>query len=446
MFNTFKYVALSLIRDKGILVWSLAFPIILSTCFMVMFAGLDTAGTIDPVPAIVVEDENYENADAFKAFIQAVSGNDVDGADPESALDAMEDADENAYGAENAELESITDNVAITAYEGIEEDGETEAVLDIAYAADVGAAKDLLWESVDTETPYVGYITVDENGSPELFARNISSATGIEEVDREILLMMLDTYQSKADVFETLAENNPYALMNPQVISSAFDIPQITERISVTYNPPKESVRYYFALMGMAALFGAQSGLIAVIRLKPDLGPLGARRELGATSHASSLAGTIAASWAVSTVCLLVAFAYIRFVVGVDFAGRDAQCILAIAASSLMATSLGAFLGSLPKISSRSKIGFLTIIVCLATFFAGLYGQPTMEIADTIAKSFPLSQYVNPAVQISQTFYSIMYYDNASIIFSHIDILLIFTVVLFMISLNFLRKQRYASL
>lgn len=411
MLNTFKYVALSLVREKGILVWSLAFPIILSTCFMIMFAGLDAGDAVDPVPVIVVEDDNYEAADAFKTFIEEVS---EDGAsDPEDGADAG--------------------NV-------------DSAILDIAYAGTPDEAEGLLWESTDTETPYIGYVAVNEDGAPELFARSISSTTGTEEVNREILLMLLDTYESKAGIFANLAENDPYALANPQVIESIFDTPQATERISVTHNPPRESVRYYFALLGMAALFGAQSGLIAVMRLMPNLGPLGARRELGGTPHAASLAGTILASWTVSTACLLVAYLYIRFVAGVDFAGRDAQCVLAIIASSLMATSLGAFLGSIPKISTASKIGFLTVVVCLASFFAGLYGQPTMELADMVAKNFPVSQYVNPAVQISQTFYSIMYYDDAGIILSHIGILLAFTAVFFVISVNFLRKQRYASL
>lgn len=408
MFNTFKYVTLSLARDKGIMIWSLVFPIVLATCFIFMFEGLNEAGSIDPVPTVVVQDANYENADVFKAFMDGISGKESDVA---------------SYNNESGEpLASVT------------------------YATTIDEAKELLWESESTDNPFVGYILVDAEGMPQLYARSVSSMTGIEEVNREILLMALDTFKAKSAMFTDLMEDNPYALSNTQVLQSIFDSGDATERITITLNAPKESVRYYFALLGMAALFGAQAGLIAVLRLLPNMGPLGARRELGGISHASSLAGTILASWTVSTICLLVAYVYMRLVANVDFAGHDGECVLAIIVSSLMATSLGAFLGSLPKIPFGAKTGILTTVVCVAALFAGLYGQPTMELADSVAKSFPVSQYINPAVQISQSFYSIMYYDTAGPYLGHIAILLIMTAVLFILSANFLRKQRYASL
>ena len=49
-------------------------------------------------------------------------------------------------------------------------------------------------------------------------------------------------------------------------------------------------------------------------------------------------------------------------------------------------------------------------------------------------------------VQISQAFYSIMYYDTYQRTIEHILILLAMAAVLFAASALFIRRQRYASL
>ena len=167
---------------------------------------------------------------------------------------------------------------------------------------------------------------------------------------------------------------------------------------------------------------------------------------MGALSRAKTLTATLAASWVLTFACIAIAFLYIRFVAGVDFGGRDAICIAVIAAAALTATAFGTLLGSLPKIDEGVKGGMLSGIVCFASLFAGLYGSPTMKLADTVNAAVPAAQLVNPAVQISQAFYSIMYYDTYQRTIEHILILLAMAAVLFAASALFIRRQRYASL
>ncbi|MFR1637810.1 MAG: hypothetical protein ACLSVD_00755 [Eggerthellaceae bacterium] len=50
MFNVFKGALLALVREKSVFIWSLAFPLILSTMFVFMFANLDEAGQFEPSP------------------------------------------------------------------------------------------------------------------------------------------------------------------------------------------------------------------------------------------------------------------------------------------------------------------------------------------------------------------------------------------------------------
>ena len=73
MWNTFKYTILELVRMPGVLVWALAFPLILSTVFMMMFGPLDDQSEIDPIPLVAVDPADDVEGQSFQAFLDALS-------------------------------------------------------------------------------------------------------------------------------------------------------------------------------------------------------------------------------------------------------------------------------------------------------------------------------------------------------------------------------------
>lgn len=396
MWNTFKYTMLYLLRSPGLLIWSLLFPLILSTVFMMMFGPLDDMTQAERLRVAVVEMGNDPEDRAFQTFIDELSTGD-------------------------------------------------DALLDVTYAKSADDARDTVQKSIGTDDAYTGYI-VFENGKPEAFVVGEISQSGLEGMYSSILSMLVDQYVAKSHLITELAKEDPSALANSEVMDSLFATVDATKELQITNDQPKESTRFYYALLGMAAMFGGGIGLTACQRLRANTSPLGARREIGATGHATSVAATILASWVISFICLAIAYAYMRFVANVDFGNHDAECLMTIGASSLMATALGCAISSIPHVSEDGKTGMLTGIVCFTSLFAGLYGQPTMELADSIATSFPMAGWINPAVQVSQAFYSIMYYDTPEPLLSHILALLVMSLVLFLLSSGALRRQRYASI
>lgn len=406
MFNVFKGTVLSLSREKAIFIWALAFPLILSTIFMFMFSRLDDAGAFEPIDTVIVADENYAAAPEFRVLIETLSSSGDDQMlavqtvpTKQDAIDLMNGEGGSGSGYQNIENDSIA-----------------------------------------------GFFLLDEDGTPTLYAPSGLSPDSLASVNSSILKTLADGYVRNRTLMENIARTNPAALADTAAIEDLFEGGDATEQIAVTHDPPKQSVRYYFALLGMSALFAGQIGLIAISRTQPNLSALGARRALGGTSRTKTLFATLLASWMLSFACLLIAYSYIRFIVGVDFGGRDAACIAVIATSSLLATAFGTLIGALPKIEEGVKGGLLAGIVSLASLFAGLYGQPTMELADTINTVAPVAQYINPATQIAQAFYSITYYDTFAPTGQSIAVLLAMTAVLFAVAALFIRRQRYASL
>lgn len=395
MWHTFKYTVLSILRERNVLFWVVLFPLILATLFNAMFKGLDeTAYSLPTIPVAIVDGSEDEAGEAFGEAMEALS----DGDDPLLAPVYVETADD--------------------AYELLKA-GET-----------------------------IGTITLDAQGWPSL---QLSPGTGdggvsMEQIKRTVLADAVDNFCRSRATAEDIAKNDPMALANPDVIDSFSARDDYTAELAITHSKTKEYVRYFYALLGFAALMAAMVGLNAVGAIQPNISPLGARRALGGVGRAKMLVGAIAASWVVSYAALLLAFAYIRFVLGVEFGERDAACVLGLAVAALMATSLGALVGAIPAIPFDAKGGILTGVTCLLSLFAGLYGSPSLRLADQIAADAPWAAAINPAKQVTDLFYSLYVYTDPGPFFQTLGVLLVITAIFALAAALLMRRQRYASL
>lgn len=397
MWNTFKYTVLSVTRERSVVFWVILFPIILATLFNVMFKGMDeTAFELPTIPVAIVDTSEGSAGDSFDATIDALS--DTKDGDP---------------------------------------------LLAPVYVKTSNEAYDLL-KSGET----IGTITLDKDGWPSL---ELSPGVGdvgvsMEQVKRTVLADVVDDFCRSREAAEDIIKNDPMALAKPEVIDSFSDRTEYTSDLVITHSKTKEYVRYFYALLGFAALMAAMVGLTAVGAIQPNISPLGARRVISGTSRSRMLAGAISASWVISFVSLVVAFAYIRFVLDVNFGGRDAACVLGLAVAALMATSLGALIGAIPAIPYDAKGGVLTALTCLLSLFAGLYGTPALRLADQISHDAPWAATLNPAKQVTDLFYSLYVYTDLEPFFQTIIVLLIITVVFSLAAALFMRRQRYASI
>lgn len=384
-----------LVRERSLFVWALAFPLILSTIFMFMFDKIDEGTVFEPVATAVVADDAWGESD-FSAVVDRLSQ---------------------------------------------PGDGQLLAIREFAS----GEAARVALENGEV----AGVLRVDADGRPEVEvapAVSLEGVAGFGDVNRSILETVATAYMQDSRLIADLAAENPLVFADPSAVEAAFIEEGYTKEVSLTRSAPRETVRFYYALFGMAALFGAQIAVYAICQTQPNLSPVGARRALGGLSRGRTLLVTVAASWLVSFACLAVAFAYVRLVVGVDFGNRDGAALLGMAAAALMACSVGCALGALPKVDMGGKAGLLTGGTCLLSLFAGLYGQPCMQLADEVARNFPLLASLNPAKAICDMFYSLYYYDGLAVFGEKLALLAAMTAVLFAVAMVFMRRQRYASI
>lgn len=253
-------------------------------------------------------------------------------------------------------------------------------------------------------------------GAPRIILAPAGSGTGSDasyDVNRAILESVVTSYLQSEALIEELATHDPVALSDPTTIENTLGLSVSVREVSLTHAQPDSMVRFYYALLGMASIFAAQLAGESVWRLQPTSSAAGARRTVSSTSRMRLLIPTIGACWAVSTTFLAIAFGYICLTAHINFSGREGLCLAGIAASSLLSCGIGALVGALPgRMGSDSRRGILTALTCLLSLFAGLYGEPTMELADTVAHVFPAATWLNPVCLIRDLFYTVYYYDT----------------------------------
>ena len=79
----------------------------------------------------------------------------------------------------------------------------------------------------------------------------------------------------------------------------------------------------------------------------------------------------------------------------------------------------------------------------LGCFLSGMMGITMKYIVD---KNIPIVNKLNPANMITDGFYSLYYYDTLDRFFFNFFSLLVFATILIVISIFYLRRQKYDSI
>ena len=424
MWTTFKATVRTLLLTPSAVVWTLIFPIVLATVFNFMFEPMRSTGSVEAVEVAVVVDDAWENS-PFSQVVDTLSEADEPllavhpvATEQEARELIAEGSVAGAYIVDAAGTEGNAEQSGSDELDAIDAAGPADAAgaasdpdnADAAGAAS-GSGAAAGSSDVSTATP-----TASDAGTLRIILAPAGSGTSSDasyDINRAILESVATSYLQRVALIEDLAAHDPAALSDPTTVQNALGLGVSVREVSLTNAQPDSMVRFYYALLGMASIFAAQLAGESVWRLQPTSSAAGARRAVSGTSRMRLLIPTIGACWAVSTTFLAIAFGYICLTAHIDFSGREGLCLVGIAASSLLSCGIGALVGALPgRMGSDSRRGILTALTCLLSLFAGLYGESTMELADTVAHVFPAATWLNPVCLIRDLFYTVYYYDT----------------------------------
>lgn len=384
MLSTIKATVLAQLRSGAVWVWTLAFPIVLATLFLFMFANLKNSDTVASVPVAVVADDAWDRS-GFSNVVAALSEGD-------DALLAVTEVDTPEQATRLLDEGKVAGIYAV--------DASSVDVSSTASSADATLASDAPADAALADLAPIVTLAGGASGD----------GTGDSSVNRSILETVASSYtQSSALIRASLTDGS----IDAATVSDALGISGRVERISLTRSTPDDTVRFYYALLAMAALFSAESASSMAFAAAGDLSALGARRCASGQRRSVTLAGTLVGCWLVAVAMLCAVFAYVRLVCGVDFSGREGLALVGLAVASLLSVAIGLLVGVVPiRGGQQARDGLLTGLICLGSLFAGMYGTPAMALADQVARACPAEAWLNPPKLISDMFTSLYFYQD----------------------------------
>lgn len=384
MLQTMKYTFFRLIRNKNEMIWILLFPILLGILFKIGFSDINDSETFSAIPVSVVS----ENETYFSAFKQVIN--------------EMENGSENS-------------------------------MLDVTYATKEEALKLLEAKKVD------GILTVSDTVKLTVSA-NMQNAS----INQSILSSFVKQYNvSQAAIIDILAEH-------PEKISDTVDT--ITDTSSYSYNEKvsltdRENsdtfTQYFYNLLAMACLFTATAGMRISIQNQGNLSILGARRCISPMHKLKSILGELIAYVIFNFICNLIAFIFTTVVLKVDLTAHLPLEILTLFISTLTGISLGFFIGSFGNFSEKSKESVCWAIVMACCFLSGLMVANMKFLVENFC---PVFNRINPAVLISDSFYSLSVYDTFDRYFRNIGTLCLLIIIFTLGGFILTRRKKYVSL
>ncbi len=381
-YHNFKYTLKVLLRNKGLLFWTFAFPILLGLLFNMAFKDIESKEAFDVIDIAIVENAYFENDLVFKESFKTLSNDD------------------------------------------------SNKIFNITYT-DLENAKKLLEEEKIT-----GYLTLNGTGV------NITvTSSGTEET---ILRYVTEEIESEKEIIysfltsEKEEENNNFEEEISKIMANTdAKINNISNK-----NLGYTMIEYY-TLIAMAALYGGTISMNATNYKLANMNPVGKRTAISPVSKRKMILGSLLASYIVQLIGLSLLFIFTIFVMKVDYGNNLPLVILLGLVGSLAGLSLGIMISSLFKTNENNKDGILISVTMLWCFLSGMMGITMKYVVD---KYVPILNKINPASMMTDGLYALYYYETKERYFFDIISLLVFSFIMIIISYRSLRRQKYDSI
>ena len=390
--HNFKYSLKTLFRNKMLIFWTFAFPLIMATLFNLAFSNISNSEKFDVIDIAIVQNEDFENNEAYKTVFKELSD------------EKNEDRMFNTKYVSEEEADKLLKDDKIVGYMKLEGD-----------------------------TPKVTFV---QNGINQTIFKYV-----VEEIAQKSNMITNIVGQEAA---KEAMIGNQNVDMNA-IIQKAYQIAQ--EQNVELKNVSNKNLDYmmieFYTLIAMTCLYGGAFGMIAVDQNLANMSNKGKRISASPMKKGKLLVSSLLAGYCAQLLGVALLFVYTIFALKVNYGDNIGLIILLAMVGSFAGLSVGVAIASLVKASENAKTGILIAFTMLWCFLCGMMGVTLKYVID---KNVPIVNLINPANMITDGYYSLYYYDTLNRYFFNIGSLLIFAFVLIAISIFSLRRQKYDSI
>ena len=318
-FHNFKYTLKTLLKNRMLVFWTFAFPILLGLFFNMAFSSIEESETFDPLDIAVVNDDNFKSNEAFQGALKELSSNDNE-----------------------------------------------NKIFNIKYV-NLDKAKKLL--SKDKIVGYLVFndekpeIVVTTNGSYETILKNV-----IDEISQTIFIT---STVMEDEITKQIIKGNhqiDYQALSNQVkqkIESANSNIEDTSSNHLSY-----VLIEFYTLIAMTCLYGGVVSMEAMNQSLPNMDSKGKRISVSPTNKFTIVLSSLLASYIVQLIGVFLLFAFLLFVLKIDFGSHILLCILLSIIGSLAGLSIGLFVSTVLKTNENTKVGIIISISMVYSFLS----------------------------------------------------------------------------
>ncbi len=392
-FHNFKYALITLLKDKMLIFWTLAFPLILGTFFNMAFSDIENSEKADIIPIAVVEG-NKSNV-AFKEAISKLS----------------------------------------------EEDSEVQ-LFHNRFVSEQKAAELL------AEDEIIGYIRLNED------VKVVVKQSGISETILQYVVdQMLQTNHMVEDVAKIKTEAAlKEAIESGKAVNQEELIRQVYAEITAMLNSNEEwladnsnpNMSYtmieFYTLIAMTCMYGGVLGMVAINRNLANMSNNGKRIAVSPCAKYKLIISSASAAYLVQITGLALLFLYTIYALNVDYGAHFLHVVILSLLGCLAGLSTGICIAAILKKNENTKISVLISVTMLGCFLSGMMGITMKYVID---KNIPLINQLNPVNMITDGLYSLYYYNTFERYYHNLFALAIFALLMLGIAVYQLRRQKY---
>lgn len=390
--HQFKYSLKTLFRNKSLIFWTFAFPLILATFFYMAFSNITESEKLDIIKIAIINDQEFRENQEFKAAFKKLGGQD-----------------------------------------------NKNRLFKVFYTTEKKAKELLAGDQV------IGYLKLI-NKEPKLTFNN-------NGIDQTIFKYVVEEISQTSKMIRSLSFNEVQKQIksgNFQIDDQAIYakvMKMVDEHEVKLKNISNRHLDYvmieFYTLIAMACMYGGILGMVAINQNLANMSNKGKRISIAPIKKSVILASSLLASYFAQLFGLALLFSYTIFVLNVDYGNHIGLVILLALLGSFAGLSMGVGIGTWLKSNEQTKIGVLIAITMFGCFLSGMFGITMKYLVD---QNIPILNQFNPVNMITDGLYSLYYYDTLNRYWFNIFSLLFFSLILILFSFLRLRRQKYDSI
>lgn len=320
MIHHFKYALKTLLKNKLLIFWTFAFPLILGTLFQMAFSDIEKNEQLKTIPIAIVKSGSEQSSMILDIFEQLKN--------------------------------------------------EEKPMFDISYQKEKGAKELLENDKID------GYLVLS-NPVKLIVKENGINQTVLKFVTEEIL-ETIDVMKNvpKIETKDILENQSIYRKIE------SWKQENQTELVNVSNQNLSYTMIEFYTLIAMTCLYGGILGLYLVNQNLANQSSNGKRICVSPTSKWKVIITSVLACYVVQLIGIILLFFYTICFLKIDYGDNILLVILLTLVGSLAGLSLGIMVASVFKTSENTKTGIVIAFTMLCCFFSGMMGITMKYVID----------------------------------------------------------------